>query len=120
METSDGLRLRLAEMAEQLREEFGGVSVGENGCLLEAVEDWAIEVGDQLARQVMNHQMTPERPAAEEAECPKCHRLGRWKGQRKRRVETRRGPIHVSEPEYYCHRCRRSFFPADPGAGNGT
>jgi hypothetical protein len=118
METSDRLRIRLAEIAEQLQEEFGPVSAGENGCLLEAVEDWAVAVGDQLARQVMTEQVTPQGPPADEAECPKCGHLGRWKGQRKRRVETRRGPIHVSEPEYYCHRCRRSFFPADQSVGD--
>ena len=120
METSERMRLRLAEIAEQLQEEFGSVSAGENGCLLEAVEEWAVQVGDQLARQVMAQQATPEDPPAEEAECPRCHCLGRWKGQRKRRVETRRGAIHVSEPEYYCHRCRRSFFPDDGRAGDGT
>jgi len=120
METSDRLRRRLAEVAEQLREEFGDVSAGENGCLLEAVEDWAVEVGDQLARQVMTKQVTPEQPAAKECQCPKCHQMGRWRGPRKRRVETRRGPIHVSDPEYYCPRCRRSFFPADPSVGDGA
>jgi hypothetical protein len=46
--------------------------------------------------------------------------MGRWKGERKRRIETRRGPIHVSEPEYFCNRCRRSFFPADASVGDGT
>jgi hypothetical protein len=24
----------------------------------------------------------------------------------------------VSEPEYYCHRCRRSFFPDDQDTGD--
>ena len=47
METSARLRCRLAEMAEELRGAFGDISAGENGCLLEAVEDWAVEVGDQ-------------------------------------------------------------------------
>jgi hypothetical protein len=26
----------------------------------------------------------------------------------------------VSEPEYFCPRCRRSFFPADPSLGHGA
>jgi hypothetical protein len=120
METSDRLRRRLDEMAEQLREEFGDIPLGEHGCLLEAVEDWAVGVGDQLARQMMTKQIAPQDVAAEESHCPGCCQMGRWKGQRKRRVETRRGPIQVSEPEYYCPRCRRSFFPADPRVGDGT
>ena len=123
METSERLRLRLADVAEQLQEEFGDVSAGENGCLLEAVEDWAIEVGDQLARQVMSQQaarVAREQPAAEECPCPKCQQPARWRGQRKRRIETRRGTIHVPEPEYFCTRCRRSFFPGDPSVGDGA
>jgi len=120
METNDRLRRRLDEIAEQLREEFGDVELGEHGCLLEAVEDWAVEVGDQLARRVMTKQIVPVGVAAEESNCPQCRQMARWKGQRQRRVETRRGPIHVSEPEYYCPRCRRSFFPADPDVGDGA
>jgi hypothetical protein len=26
----------------------------------------------------------------------------------------------VSEPEYYCPRCRRAFFPSDPRVGDGA
>lgn len=120
METNDRLRRRLEEMAEQLREEFGDVEPGEHGCLLEAVEDWAVEVGDQLARRVMAKQLAPADVSAQESRCPQCHQIARWKGPRKRRVETRRGPIQVSEPEYYCPECRRSFFPADPSPGDGA
>src|SRR5207253_8829527 len=47
MERSERLRRKIEEFVEQLTEEFGNVSAGENGCLLEAVEDWAVEVGDQ-------------------------------------------------------------------------
>ncbi len=50
METNDRLRGRLEEFAEQLQEEFGDVPCGDQGCLMEAVKDWAVEVGDQLAR----------------------------------------------------------------------
>ena len=120
MAGSDEVRRRIEEFTEQLREEFGDVPVGEHGCLMEAVEDWAVEVGDHVARKVMEKQITPEGPATDESHCPQCQQLARWQGQRKRRVETRRGPIHVSEPEYYCPRCRRSFFPADPSVGDGT
>src|SRR5438067_201905 len=107
METSARLRLRIEMIAEQLQEEFGELEVGEHGCLMEAVEEWAVQMGDQLAREVMAKRVAQQPAAAEEHLCPQCHEGGRFKGKRKRRVETRRGPIHVSEPEYYCQRCRR-------------
>jgi hypothetical protein len=120
METSDRLQRRIRQFAEQLREEFGPLAVGEQSCLLEAAEEWGIRVGDELARAATQQELPAATAEPDEACCPKCQQLARWKGTRKRRVETRRGPIHVSEPEYYCPRCRRSFFPADPGVGDGA
>jgi len=120
MEISEGLRMRLDRMAAELREEFGPLTAGENGCLLEVAEDWAVLVGDHLSRQVLTEQVTVTQESAAESVCPQCQQLGRSKGHRKRRVETRRGAVHVNEPEYYCSRCRRSFFPDDARAGDGS
>ena len=120
METSDRIRRRIKEFAEQLREEFGPLEVGAHSCLLEAAEEWGIQVGDELARAATQQELPAATSSRDEACCPKCQQQGRWKGQRKRRIETRRGPIHVSEPEYFCPRCRRSFFPADASLGHGA
>ena len=120
METSDQIRRRIREFAEQLRAEFGPLEVGGHSCLLEAAEEWGLQVGDELARAATQQELPTATAEPAEACCPKCQQQGRWKGQRKRRIETRRGPIHVSEPEYICSRCRRSFFPADGGLGHGA
>src|SRR5207237_7056843 len=50
METNARLRLRIEMIAEQLQEEFGELELGEHGCLMEAVEEWAVPMGDQLGR----------------------------------------------------------------------
>ena len=120
METSDLMRQRMREFWRQLREEFGPLATGEHACLLEAAEDWGVQLGDELARVATEQELSAAAASPEEATCPQCQRLARWKGHRKRRVETRRGAIHVSEPQYYCPRCRRSFFPDDACAGDGT
>jgi len=120
METSDRMRRRIQEFAEQLRQEFGPLEVGEHSCLLEAAEEWGLQVGDELARAATEQELPTAVGEPAEACCPKCQRQGRWKGLRKRRIETRRGPIHVSEPQYYCSRCRRAFFPADHNLGHGA
>ena len=118
MKTTDLMRQRIQEFARQLQEEFGSPDVGQHGCLLEAAEEWGIQLGDELARTVTQQELPVATDRGEEATCPQCRELARWKGQRKRRIETRRGAIHVSEPEYYCPRCRRSFFPSDACAGD--
>lgn len=116
METSEPLRRRIEQFAAELQEEFGALSPDEQGCLLSVVEDWAVEVGDQVSRAVINQQLATA--PVEEHCCPECLRPGVRKRDRKRRVETRRGAVHVAEPEHYCDRCRRSFFPSDPLAGD--
>lgn len=120
MKTTDPMRQRIRDFARQLQEEFGTVAVGEHSCLLEAAEEWGVQLGNELSRAVTEQELPATFDPTEEAACPQCQKLARWKGQRKRRIETRRGAIHVSEPEYYCPRCRRSFFPSDQRAGDGT
>ena len=44
-------------------------------------------------------------------ECPKCGKLGRYQGLRERELIGRRGPVPISEPEYFCPCCRKAFFP---------
>jgi hypothetical protein len=63
METSEPLRQRIEQFAAELPEEFGALSPDAQGCLLSVVEDWAVEVGDQVSRAVINQQLAP---AAEE------------------------------------------------------
>jgi hypothetical protein len=121
--TMDLIRQRIGEFFRQLREEFGPLAVKDNACLLEAAEDWGIQLGDEFARTVIEQELgaTLATPAtSEEAACPQCRQTARWRGLRKRRVETRRGAIHVSEPEYHCLSCRRSFFPSDARVGDGA
>lgn len=123
MKITDQVRERVREFARQMREEFGPLGAEGEACLLEAAEDWGVLLGDELARTVTEQALPTAADSADsavEAACPKCQRLGRWKGPRKRRIETRRGVIHVSEPEYYCHHCRRSFFPSDARVGDGA
>lgn len=123
MRITDPMRARIQAFARELQEEFGPLAVDGEACLLEAAEAWGIQLGDALARTVTEQELPTAADtagSAAEAACPGCQQLGRWKGPRKRRIETRRGAIHVSEPEYYCPRCRRSFFPSDACVGDGA
>ena len=120
METNARLRSLIQMFAQQLREEFGPQVVGNHSCLLEAAEEWGVQVGDELARAATQQEVAEVTEKIDEACCPQCGQLARWKGHRKRRIETRRGAIHVPEPEYYCPRCRRAFFPGDPSFGDGA
>lgn len=106
------VKRRIREMAEQLRSELGDFSVPEGECWLAVVEEMATELGDTLATALVEVQLT-RGPDAAEACCPKCGTSGHYRGARERELITRRGPATISEPEYYCDGCRKSFFPDD-------
>jgi hypothetical protein len=112
MATSRAIRERIEEMARQLVEEMGEVNEEDGDCWLDAIENRAIEIGDALAAAVVQ-QRSQDRPVSDEATCPGCGRLGRYRGSRQRDLISRRGPVHLAEPEYYCPDCRKAFFPSD-------
>jgi hypothetical protein len=112
MATSRQIRERIAEMARQLAEEMGEVDEEDGDCWLDAIENRAIEIGDALTAALVR-QRSQHHPVADEATCPSCGQLGRYRGSRERELISRRGPICLAEPEYYCPACRKAFFPSD-------
>ena len=85
------------------------------------LEELTCQIGDMVARELTQGELTRRAEAldVEEAKCPDC-------GEPCLRTEPEpvvldglRGQLAYSQPSYYCHRCRRSFFPDGgfPGAG---
>ncbi len=115
MATSHGIRRRIEEFARSLCEELGEVDDSEGDCWLDAVENRAVEVGDAISAALIAQQAAKHRPADEESTCPECGQTGRYRGDRQRELLGRRGPVTITEPEYFCPCCRKAFFPDDHG-----
>jgi hypothetical protein len=64
---------------------------------------------ETLARQANAHD---QQPAA--CHCPSCHQPLACDDTYQRIVQTRAGEAEWDEPEGYCNRCRRAFFPSVP------
>jgi hypothetical protein len=108
------LRDRIALIARELAAEFGEMDDSDALSMLDAIESRAVEIGDAVARELVKQKLS-DRPVEEnEAICAKCGQLGRYQGARDRPLVTRRGPMTISEPEYFCPCCRKAFFPDDP------
>jgi hypothetical protein len=114
MATNRQIRERIEELARQLAEEMGEIGEDEGDCWLDAIENRAIEIGDALTAAVIQ-QRAQQPPVCDEASCPGCGELGRYRGNRQRELISRRGPVNLAEPEYYCPGCRKAFFPSDHG-----
>lgn len=117
MATNRKLADRIRELAEELSQEFGQLEERDGECLMTDVEDFAAEIGDALATRMMEHELAP-REKAEDASCPCCKKQGKLRRRRKRTVQTKRGMIEILEPEFYCGRCRKSFFPGVEETGD--
>ncbi len=113
MARSQEIQGRITAFARQLGEELGEVDDSDALSWLDAIETQAVEIGDAVHAELVKQQSI-SRPVADESVCPECGQLSRYRGQRSRELIGRRGPLTISEPEYYCPACRRAFFPADP------
>lgn len=115
----DQLRERLAAVVREfLAEEGLAPGHSQQGkTLFSTLEETAVEVGDAVTREVLREELAACDPP--DRCCPECGHAGLHKRERKRTIETRRGPVEVIEEERYCPACRRAFFPSEQGAGAG-
>jgi hypothetical protein len=92
------------------------------GTTLTEIEDVLLEIrqvltermlDDALARQATAHDKAP----APARDCPGCGQPLACDQTNERVVTTRAGEAAWAEPEGYCDRCRRAFFPSvqEPG-----
>jgi hypothetical protein len=92
-----------------------GTKLTEIEDLLLAIREALTEkmLAEALARQAATHAHSP--PAYRT--CPGCQQPLTCAEPNGRLVETRAGDATWAEPEGYCDRCRRSFFPSVPEPG---
>ena len=92
-----------------------GVSPPE-GVRFEAVEEAGVEVGDALARAVMQQAMQRQATSLPVERCS-CGTPLEPRDPEPRTMSTRRGKIGWNEPSGYCPLHRRAFFPSEPAVG---
>jgi hypothetical protein len=90
----------------------------EGVCLATVLENGAMAVGDAVTQEILSQQLSSA--PGQEFRCPLCDSPGLKTGHRQRVLQSRRGPVEFSEPEMYCKKCRRSFFPSVGGPGAGS
>ena len=110
----DRLRRRVFVMAREL-------AAAEKNRLDQAVtlveiEDLAVEIGDELMKQLAQTMLTERADAAAataEHAWPECERKAPPDAEREPLIlQGTRGEIEYSEPACYCTRCRVRFFPS--------
>jgi len=77
------------------------------------LEELTCQIGDEVARQLCEHELIGRAEQARREEIVKCPECGEpcMAGQPEPTVlEGLRGELAYSQPSYYCRHCRRSFF----------
>jgi predicted nucleic acid-binding Zn ribbon protein len=110
---------RLGQVARELGRELypDGLPRGTKFSELEAI---AGALGDEMARQLVEvhvQEQAEDWPEEELGECPVCGGAARKAPDQPRVVTTTRGDVAWKERVGNCPRCRRAFFPSEPGAG---
>jgi predicted nucleic acid-binding Zn ribbon protein len=111
---------RLGQMARELAEQLypDGLPRGTKFSELEAV---AGELGDEMARQLIEIDVREQAdgwPEQELGECPVCGGAARKAADEPHVLTTTRGDVAWNERVAHCPRCRRAFFPSGSSVGH--
>ena len=92
------------------------------GTRLTEIEDLILAVREVLSERMVADALARQAAAQAQAAdahrvCPGCHEPLTCDDASERILDTRVGEAEWAEPEGYCRRCRRSFFPSvqEPG-----
>jgi len=106
------LNARIRAMVEDLACEHQK-ELAEAGTLVD-LEELTCEIGDEVARQLCQHELlgrAQEAGKEEIAVCPECGKPCIAGPPEPAILQGLRGELAYNQPSYYCRACRRSFFP---------
>ena len=122
----DNVRTYLEGVAKNLADKLYGPQGPVWGTKLTEIEDLCLDIREVLSEELLNLALKRQAAGHEQQtqekfrNCPGCQRLLEWGDQetQERILETGAGEAEWSEPEGYCRRCRRAFFPSVAQAGD--
>jgi hypothetical protein len=118
-EIRNEFQARLGQMARELAKQLYPEGLP-RGTKFSELEDVAGALGDEMARQLIEINVSEQAddwPDEELGECPVCGGAARKAPDEARVLTTTRGDVAWKERVANCPRCRRAFFPSGPGVG---
>jgi hypothetical protein len=116
------VRPYVAGVAKNLIDKLYGPDGPAWGTKLTEIEDLFVAIRDVLGEQMLADTLARQAAARGQGPtpyrtCPGCQQSLACDDRNERIVQTRAGEAEWVEPQGYCDRCRRSFFPsvAEPG-----
>jgi hypothetical protein len=117
------VRAYVEGVAKNLVEKLYGPHGPPWGTKLTAIEDLLLDIREVLTEKALDESLARQaaahdQQAATTRQCPGCRQPLACDAANPRLVQTRAGEAAWSEPEGYCPRCRRAFFPSVPEPGD--
>lgn len=111
------LRPYVEGVAKNLVDKLYGPKGPAWGTKLTEIEDVLLEIREVLTERMLDLTLGQQAAALDERPepfrtCPGCRQPLPCDDTNPRLMETRAGEVDWQEPEAYCDRCRRSFFPS--------
>ena len=122
---AEAFRNYLEGVAKKIADDLWGPKGPPWGTKLSEMETIALEARAILSQTLLQLGVARQAAALQEQRaepaqaCPSCQRPFAEPVQPSpRTVDTEGGKLHWQEPEEYCTRCRRAFFPSEPKPGH--
>jgi|SRR5262245_15451609 len=115
------VRLYVEGVAKNLVEKLYGPDGPPWGTKLTEIEDLLLALREVLTEKMLDEALARQAAARAQAaaapRCPGCQQPLACDDTNERVLKTRAGEAEWAEPEGYCTRCRRAFFPSvqEPG-----
>ena len=87
---------------------------------LTEIEDEVLELREEFGQEMVSAVIEGEeaKQPAENPKCPTCGKTMRYKGQKRKDLESRLGGLKLERGNYYCNRCKSGLFPPGPTTGD--
>jgi len=107
----------IRQFAEQLRwKVYHGQGYPDWGTFFSEIEELGVQIGDAVCRefvqQAVREQAQADQQCGQEHRCPTCNGPFDSREPEAHPLLTRRGEIGWQEPQAYCPKCRKAFFPS--------
>lgn len=122
----ENVRVYIEGVAKNLADKLYGPHGPAWGTKLTEIEALCLDVREVLSEKLLDLALQRQAAAHDQQTekqfrvCPSCQRPLDWekKETQERIVQTDAGGTEWAEPEGYCRRCRRSFFPSVSESGD--